>query len=390
MSISESGEQTDESHQLSHLNADILFGIFKYLQRRDLLAMRLVSRSAKEIITSIRCRVNVADTELKEFSLMIHKLLPGIDKLTYGGSSLLRFSIASEPFQNLRKLFLYTCEDISTAKSNVTQVFRNFTNLQDYTWIISGEFYPIKTINSFPPNVKSFTLRHVSIEREEFASFLNSNQYLEHLELSDVAIEPTGEWVGLKLFFEEFIRNSASIKYLSIQTLKSKFKIERLNIIGGKTLEQIRIQIFDLPTFDRSFPFLTNVKTLFLQVDTIQDSELDFFLSRLPNLEILFIRTWSESLSEKTFEAIARLSKLKTFGLDMCDISDNQKCFDIFKSANACKYLFVCKLISQEWANALIDVFEAIASKRKNDLIKVKMDCGNFKLNRCYRNPLVL
>ncbi|RWS03908.1 hypothetical protein B4U79_19009 [Dinothrombium tinctorium] len=286
------------------------------------------------------------------------------------------FAIISERFANLRSLTL-EIRNFHDSNSPIFLIFfeglKNLAALSiSCKWITS-----IVAFTSFPNTLKSFTLKNVTIEREEFASFLKANTNLEGLHLDDrVEINATQE-LNLKAFFEEFIRFSNSIKYFSFRSLYGSH-IDHLNLIGGQTLECIKIDLTDLSlTFDQSFPTLTNVKTLCLHCNAIDDSDLSFFLSRLPNIEVLFISTDNGRFPKKTFKAISRLLRLKSLKFNVH--GKIYHTWDIFKFANISKYFEINNYdFTEDESNALMNALEVIARNRKSDLIKVKI---YYKLN---------
>ncbi|RWR99668.1 hypothetical protein B4U79_18698 [Dinothrombium tinctorium] len=421
MSLSKIGqisERTDDCDLFSCMNPNLLFHVFKYLKLYDLLALRLASKSTQKIserqlkhetkrlvfedkqqVEKVKflcafyenvSSISIQCTEqFEELLSIIYQHLSKIDELQIQ-DTFLKISIVSKLFPNLRSLAIESFDEVSVNDDSLSQMLEDFTQLKSLSLSSQFQDYINDAFTSFPYTLTSLSLKFVIIGQERFTSFLKASPNLEHFDLGDsVWIRGESEkQLDLKVFFEEIIRFSNSIKYFSNNFVFSSMRSvgESLNLFGGQSLERIRLKLWNSATFDRSFPILTKVKALCLQdCGEMQDSELSFILSRVPNIEILFLSLEASSLS-KSFDAISRLTKLKTLGLQISCKHEFRK-WDIFKFASTCNHFVVDHRYFSELTD-LVNSLVEMARNRKSDLIKVKMKCSSEDIEFCLRSAL--
>ncbi|RWS03907.1 hypothetical protein B4U79_18106 [Dinothrombium tinctorium] len=172
------------------------------------------------------------EKQLNELLSIIAKHFPKINELLIDENFLnVDFGMLSKRFPNLRSLKLEISEVKGINNSSLTQMLKNLKKLVVLSVSNPWGVFIKNAILSFPPTLKSLTLAHVTIEEEEFASFLKTNPNLESLHIIDrVKIGRTGKKLDLKVFFEEFIRFSSSIKEKTLKTIARLSRLKSLKL----------------------------------------------------------------------------------------------------------------------------------------------------------------
>ncbi|RWS08608.1 hypothetical protein B4U79_17443 [Dinothrombium tinctorium] len=398
------------SECFSKLCSDEIMSVFSYLDKNDLLNLRLVSQPLKTI--SEECLKKRAD---RLPSLRSFKKLDKVEFLTQFYSHLT--SVKIDAWKGTSEQFL---KFLSILKRNLLikhlTIIDGFTD-EDYINVgrmlpglksleINVQFSNDITSDGFFKMLKQLSkLKRLTATKREYLEFRNEYRYsipesLTIFNLYNIDVDELNFLLDLKadvleklcyvrlrytrrnlLKFEDIDFQASGEKIFKCKNLKQltflapSASITNLSSIDCKYLTSLNLAVYEI-TFEPSCPKLEYVKKLVLELGKSCDTRMARLLSLFPALESLFIQDITFKSVVQTCREISKFHHLKHLALNQIFAMHQNvnHLYDVIKSPPQCtKFSIDFDRRTDDQLKELLDLFEEIARKHSYHQVTVKI-----------------
>ncbi|RWS09364.1 hypothetical protein B4U79_19018 [Dinothrombium tinctorium] len=413
--------QSDECGCLYSLNDGLLLAICLHLTNRDLLSLRLVSKSVKivsdRILSKRKKQIFVGDVFNRAKLEFVSKFYSNGGRdvtiaLLHRGPHLTKIiSILSRNIERIENLKFYHCfndehlllisqsfphlkylmlnfrvDQNAVTDNGISLMLLNLPNLQNFHLSkIESEKSPSSTSHFYNALIELMfyaTRGTLKISEASFQAFA-SIQYLNDLFLDEIDIsanefsilmEATAQKLRQLKMFHTYQFGNASFylqeifnKCTKLECLYFSFKhstVKNLKLMNISSLKQIAV-ITQTCEFNHSSEILANVEKLVLSIRALDDQQLDV-MSRFPNVKNLTL-ILSLRLAFTNISDLINLPKI--------EIKDGANIEDITRIMNTspnCAHFVIHKQLDAELLYSIFDIHGGILKEDHNKIIAIQ------------------